>query len=833
MPTSKSFQEIQNFARNSAGWFFDVDGVYKPARVNYIRNNTMLGVIAGSPGTIPTNWAIDGNENGLTRTIVGVGVENGISYIDVQWSGTPTATSDLDHFFETGNGIGASNGQTWTGSVYLKLVSGTLPGTVVHYGYVLDSSQTFINLLDFGTLSVNSTLTRFVGTGQINTASATYMRPTVKISYTLSVAVNFTIRIGMPQLELGLTPSTVAPTVIATSGAPRRAYDPSCYDFGYLLNTELVTNGPTGFANTTGIAAGNSATIAATGNELVITQAASSVYGQAQVSYSGLTVGKRYRLSIKYSNLTDTTGGTIIQFGTQTVGNPYSIDTFIYDWLCTSASGSINISHSNTNPIGAKINVASLSLQEIVAKTVGTELAVNGSFSADTNWTKGNAAWTISGGTLNCNGSSAGVWTTASDMPAVSVGKTYRIIWTVTTTTAGSGVSVGFNGTTTNNVGGTYSTSGTFIDYVTVPYGSTSFFIGARGAGTWAGSIDNISIQEVMFRPVGVMSEDTRTNMINYTENLGDNTYWNNAGSVTAAAGETSPTGATAALVTFTASGTRYRTAQSLTAGIAYTSSLYMKWVSGATNLVFVACSSGSFGGTGGDRTLVFSGINGGWVSNSSEITSYSITRCGNGWFRVSATYTPTTTNVTNIGVQAGAANVTAAWGAQIEQGSIATSYIPNPSATYNQRVYDNIAITGNKLTDWFTQYSTGAFVIEYEPNANSAGYLLGSAACGLQGGQASLSQWNNITTVTNSGPTTPFEKCKVALSYIGNKRVACINGSMATIDNNPAFTTAVTGLYIGSFSSASGNIQNGAIRTVKYYKDGLTEAAMRYLTAN
>ena len=45
------------------------------ARTNSIRNNTMVGAVAGTPGTICTNW----NATPTNRTIVGTGTENGIN----------------------------------------------------------------------------------------------------------------------------------------------------------------------------------------------------------------------------------------------------------------------------------------------------------------------------------------------------------------------------------------------------------------------------------------------------------------------------------------------------------------------------------------------------------------------------------------------------------------------------------------------------------------------------------------------------------------------------------------------------------------------------------
>src|SRR5262249_20993640 len=64
------------------------------ARTNSIRNNSMQGAAAGTPGTIPTNWQSSINSSaGLTQTIVGTGTTLGMEYIDIRAFGTTTGTS--------------------------------------------------------------------------------------------------------------------------------------------------------------------------------------------------------------------------------------------------------------------------------------------------------------------------------------------------------------------------------------------------------------------------------------------------------------------------------------------------------------------------------------------------------------------------------------------------------------------------------------------------------------------------------------------------------------------------------------------------------------------
>ena len=102
----KSFSDMHSITRASTKYAQDLAGVWtefasgvpaitdrgiliEESRTNQIRNNSMQGAVAGTPGTLPTNWGVS-VAGGLTRTVVGTGTENGIEYIDVRVQGTTT-----------------------------------------------------------------------------------------------------------------------------------------------------------------------------------------------------------------------------------------------------------------------------------------------------------------------------------------------------------------------------------------------------------------------------------------------------------------------------------------------------------------------------------------------------------------------------------------------------------------------------------------------------------------------------------------------------------------------------------------------------------------------
>ena len=192
-------------------------------RTNSIRNNTMQGAVAGSPGTLPTNWTGLGSDQGLTRTIVGVGVENGITYIDVQWQGTLTSAISSTIFAspETTTSVVAASGQTWTGSCFVRVINGSLNNFTSLNLYVSERTSAGA-LVTSGNVAISPTglslpQQRYVFTRTL-AGGATVERVTTEIrgSAPSGVAIDITLRIGLPQLELGAFATSVIPTTTAS-----------------------------------------------------------------------------------------------------------------------------------------------------------------------------------------------------------------------------------------------------------------------------------------------------------------------------------------------------------------------------------------------------------------------------------------------------------------------------------------------------------------------------------------------------------------------------------------------------------------------------------------
>lgn len=236
---SKAFGDIITFTRASTGTYFDSAGVlqsaaidvprldYNPstlaaqgllieeARTNSIRNNTMQGAVAGTPGTSPTNWSLAGL-SGLTQQIVGTGTESGINYIDVRISGTTTSALFYVIRPESAAFVVATNGQTWTSSHYVRLVGGSLTN-LTQINNVIQYSDAVGTPLTYGIGGITPTgaalnTQRFVRTTTASNASTAFVVGYVQLEANSGVAIDITLRVGLPQLEQGAFATSVIPT---------------------------------------------------------------------------------------------------------------------------------------------------------------------------------------------------------------------------------------------------------------------------------------------------------------------------------------------------------------------------------------------------------------------------------------------------------------------------------------------------------------------------------------------------------------------------------------------------------------------------------------------
>ena len=185
----------------------------EPQRTNSIRNSSMVGAVAGTPGTLPTNYAQLGGA-GLTRTI-SIGTENGLPYIDLRFVGTAT-DSLVRILLENSTQIAAATGQTWTISSYIKNVLISNPADSFTYAMYERTSGGSAVASGFQTITPTSSLQRIAYTRTLNGgATVAFVSIEIQGGLTIGQSYDFTIRIAAPQMELGAYATTWVPTTTA------------------------------------------------------------------------------------------------------------------------------------------------------------------------------------------------------------------------------------------------------------------------------------------------------------------------------------------------------------------------------------------------------------------------------------------------------------------------------------------------------------------------------------------------------------------------------------------------------------------------------------------
>ncbi len=236
---SKTLDPRITFTRSSGGSYVGADGLIKYAgvneprfdhdpvtgeslgllieeqRTNSIRNNTMVGAVAGTPGTLPTNWFVSTSLTGLAHQVVAVGQDAGISYIDFRVSGTPSGSGAYSLITEAGNVIAAAQNQVWTSSFYVSIVGGSTSAISLTSLAIEERNSSNVFLTQGAIpISISGSITRYRYSRTLVNSSTAFTRSTLQLNLS-GAAIDITLRIGMPQLEQGAFATSVIPTSTA------------------------------------------------------------------------------------------------------------------------------------------------------------------------------------------------------------------------------------------------------------------------------------------------------------------------------------------------------------------------------------------------------------------------------------------------------------------------------------------------------------------------------------------------------------------------------------------------------------------------------------------
>ena len=224
-------------------------------------------------------------------------------------------------------------------------------------------------------------------------------------------------------------------------------------------------------------------------------------------------------------------------------------------------------------------------------------------------------------------------------------------------------------------------------------------------------NVPRIGYDPVTHAHTGLIIEAAATNLLTYSEQF-DNAAWTKTNATITANSLAAPDGTTTAdLQTVTATGTLgvFQTV-AISVNTTYTASVYFK--AGTSAYLQLSFSDNVDSGCNGwvhvSTFAVYTSPFGGWA-----VTALTVTSVGGGWYRAALTCTSNSSDTsTSVYVsQANSSSLTTAtptgtagqtiytWGAQLEAGSVATSYIPTTSAAVT-RAADIVTGSGLIYTD-------------------------------------------------------------------------------------------------------------------------------------
>jgi len=347
---------------------------------------------------------------------------------------------------------------------------------------------------------------------------------------------------------------------------------------------------------------------------------------------------------------------------------------------------------------------------------------------------------------------------------------------------------------------------------------------------------------------LGLLIEESRTNLLTYSEQF-DNAVWAKTASTITANTVVSPDGildGDKLVANNTLSEHYFTQAFSYILGTSYTLSTYAK--AGEYNFLQLTFGSGAFGGV----TRAYFNLTAGTVGTLINSPTASIIPVGNGWYRCSITKTATATATVNTLIAVTSADNTLSftgngysgiyiWGAQLEAGAFATSYI-STVASQVTRATDSASMTGTNFSSWYSQSQgtmygeisviglsiNGVIASTNDTTSNNdvrLRALSGSSILGLRVNVNGIAE----ATLSSANAFTVNQSFKLAGFYQVNNFGFTSNGNTVLTDTVGVLPIA-TQLQLGFGPGAS--VINGTIKRFIYYPVALTPTQLQGLTS-
>ncbi|MFO0202364.1 MAG: hypothetical protein ACK528_04455 [Alphaproteobacteria bacterium] len=392
-----------------------------------------------------------------------------------------------------------------------------------------------------------------------------------------------------------------------------------------------------------------------------------------------------------------------------------------------------------------------------------------------------------------------------------------------------------------------------FSDIITFTRASTATFFNSAGVLTSAATnAPRFDYNPSTLAAQGLLIEESRTNLLTYSDQLND-VIWVKTDVTVTANNTTSPDGTVNAdLLTEGTAGTAFTvnsTLATVSSGATISASLFVKRSATIQWLRFRASNTAVTNG-GNVWFDIQNGVKGNETNlGSGTNTSGTITLLPNGWYRISVTTTLVAGDVSALGgVCSASANGSTtrvnnsaywAWGAQLEAGAFPTSYIPT-TTTALTRAADVASV--NTLSPWFNASASTIYAEVAVPQLGRAarpwtvddgsmsnivdatisvanGFAVEAIAGGVYGGFAAAT--GLITANTT-------QKTAAVFTTSGNE-LACLNAGTVGSNAITLPSVSLTRLLLGR--QDNGVVLCGWLRRLTYYPRAFSAAELQAIT--
>ena len=379
---------------------------------------------------------------------------------------------------------------------------------------------------------------------------------------------------------------------------------------------------------------------------------------------------------------------------------------------------------------------------------------------------------------------------------------------------------------------------------VTFTRSTTATFVGSDGLiQTAAIDAPRFDYDPVTLSAKGLLTEEQRTNLLLQSQTFGTSPWFTNNATITVNT-TVAPDGTTTAskLVEDTTNNFhRVGQVPTLTA-VSHTATIYAK--PAGRNWIYIANASLS--------QAAYFNVSTGVIGTVVGATTATIAPAGNGWYRCSITSTPSAA-AQNYSFYTANADLSFSytgdgtsglfiWGAQLETGPFATSYIPTGESQVTRTV-DVPSMTGTNFSSWYNQ-SEGTLLSSVlagpvSPTDSQAAIFVTDATATNLINIRRNTAFNVASLLQTSGglgaglvpvaPTASNVVYKNATAYALNNARSATNGTLSGLDTNVS-TPPVDRLFIGVNSTGT-SVCNGHIRQIVYYNTRLSDAQLQALT--